>query len=342
MSSSTHTAKKVKLREREEDPPLIEPPVPPSPRAIVSQFQDGLTRPIHDPSLDPHLSTGFGPWMQVTRRTPSSTAGPRTKSPTQGMAVGSRGSRFMALTPEVSYDAPMDIPQMVDSTRPLVGHASSRNDQRRQKSLSPSSKRVESHKWGSILGASGNNAKSKGVTSSSHWLNSSLGLPAHTSPSPSPPLLEIHSAQLVSKSPAPLPPPPAASASGPTPPDPSFPQPRPSEPSPTQLSSSHVVISLSSHVALVSPNLTFPQPIPAELLNGATVEVNTEPPDPMDTSSSQPNLEDMPPDPTPELSRAGDVHDSPDTTMEDTIPSPVTIHSLEDAGQVVPVPTGSS
>ncbi|KAJ8899225.1 hypothetical protein K2173_012401 [Erythroxylum novogranatense] len=133
--------------------------------------------------------------MQVTRRprlTPSSTAGPRMESPTQGMVVGSRGSRFTALTPEASYDAPTNILPTVDSTRPLVGHTLSGNDQRRQKSLSLSSKRDESHQRGSILGASGNKAKSKGATSSSNRLSSSLGLPAPTGPlrpNPSRPIL---------------------------------------------------------------------------------------------------------------------------------------------------------
>ncbi|KAJ8774458.1 hypothetical protein K2173_016904 [Erythroxylum novogranatense] len=239
------------------------------------------------------------------------------------MTSGARGSRFSALSPEASNDAPTPSSPTVDSMRPLLGQALTGKEQRRQKTISPSSIQDESQPRARLL----------------HWLVWPHG-PVLSSFPVGPSL-----AHPVPKSPTPLLTIPAPSTPGPTPSGPSFPQLRPTGPSPTSLLSRHVAISLQSHAVLVSPDSALPPPIPADQYHDATHEGPTDPPSSMDKSLPQPILEDVPPrspDPIHELPGVGDGHDSPDTTMEDTVPVLKTIPRLEAVGQAGLVPTRSS
>ncbi|KAJ8763119.1 hypothetical protein K2173_025504 [Erythroxylum novogranatense] len=124
----------------------------------------------------------------------------------------------------------------------------------------------------------------------------SVGLPSSTDPaSSSPPQLDSTLGQAASTGPAFIPLPQASSSTGPQPPSPPLQQIRPSALSPSKPSSSHVVISLSSHATLVSLDPTTPLPIPAGLVTGALGAVHAYPSGPMDTLPPQPIQEVSPP-----------------------------------------------
>ncbi|KAJ8747403.1 hypothetical protein K2173_014327 [Erythroxylum novogranatense] len=85
------------------------------------------------------------------------------------------------------------------------------------------------------------------------------------------------------------------STAGPRLTNPPLPQLQPSAHSPSEPNSSHVAISLLSHVALVSPDPTSPLPIPVGLVNEAMDVAHIDPPGPMATSPLPHPIHEVPP-----------------------------------------------
>ncbi|KAJ8773876.1 hypothetical protein K2173_009307 [Erythroxylum novogranatense] len=160
-------------------------------------------------------ATRLLPVTSRPRRPPPPTAGSRKDSTTNGLVVGSRGSRFATLTPEASYDGTTALPTTVESPRNLVGYSSSGTDPPPTKSLSSSSSRDARHTQKTNLGVSGSRSTLKGMTLSPGRVGPSLGSQSSTGPALfSPPQQACSVGQSVSPSPAYEPPPIAPLSAG--------------------------------------------------------------------------------------------------------------------------------
>ncbi|KAJ8749442.1 hypothetical protein K2173_025486 [Erythroxylum novogranatense] len=369
MESNAQSAKKVRVKEREEDPPPIEPPV--TLQSAIVPWRRPLSPPppppTHDtPSVDPPTSTpqsdSFGPWMQVERRTrrpPPSSDGSRRTSPPQASNDGSRGSHFTALSPEVSSDAPTELPPSTLSPSSLVGLASSISNHPPSSSLRKSSRRDEKLKRSVTLAASRRPPKPSVPTPFAAQLEASLGSPYPPSPQPLPspslvfpldqasstgPATSHPSQPSSSLGPSPSPPPQASSTVGLSPTSLQLPQPNPTGLSYPRPNSAHVAISLPSHDALVSFDSSIPIPIPSGLGTGSMDEDPPELQGLMDTTPSPPLSEatpPRPPDPISEHQLEGVMPAHPDSPMADQEPVQATLLSLDPTGHADLVSTSS-
>ncbi|KAJ8760300.1 hypothetical protein K2173_011712 [Erythroxylum novogranatense] len=282
------------------------------------------------PSTNTSPTDAYGPWMQVSRladRPIPTTIGSHRGSPPQGSSAGPRGS---TLTHVESSDTPMGDPPTVDSPRPLD---------------SPFSRDARQTR-GSRKVTSGSLSMNKGTASFKSLLGPTVGQTSSPSPVTSSPAQQLPSmGQTVPTGPASLPLPQAPSTAGPRPNNPPLPQLQPSTHNQSELDSSHMVISLPSHAALVSSDPTSPLPILVGLVNEDMDVAHTDPPGPRATSPLPHRILEVPPprppDPCPIQQSAGTEPASHDTTMEEPVPPQGILPSHDPNGPVVPVPTDS-
>ncbi|KAJ8762776.1 hypothetical protein K2173_022905 [Erythroxylum novogranatense] len=283
----------------------------------------------------------------VTRRTRQPTptrSESRRDRPPQGWSDGPRGSRFATLTHDEQSNTPTGNPPTVDSPRTHVSPFSSSTDQWSSHVTSFSSRRDVRQTRGSRKGTSGSNSMHKGTTSFPNLLRPTVGRPSSPNPVTSSPSQLLPSmGQTASTGPTSLSLPSSSIAGH------ALPTLRCMPPalthSPSEPNSSHVAISLLSHVALVSPDPTSPLPIPVGLVNEAMDVAHIDPPGPMATSPLPHPIHEVPPprppDPCPIQQSAGAEPASHDTTMEEPVPPPMILPSHDPNGPVVPVPIDS-